>query len=112
MLKPIPSTMRERNRYIAFELISGHRFCREDVTKAVWRSSLRFLGERGVSETSLWMMEWDKEKQRGILKVNNRCVDDVRAALALMKEINKIRVIPYVFGVSGTVKKTREKYLS
>lgn len=111
MSKPLLPTLRERNRYIAFELISDSRFKREEVVKAVWNTVLRFLGESGASKTSLWLMDWSEEKQSGILKVNHNSVDEVRAALALLKDINKVNCIPHVFGVSGTVKKTREKYL-
>lgn len=103
--------MRERNRYIAFELISDSALSRSDIVKAVWGSVLRFLGELGASKTSLWVMDWDEKHNRGILKVNHKSLEEVRAALALMKEVNGQRVTPHILGVSGTVKKTREKYL-
>ncbi|MEA3254497.1 MAG: Rpp14/Pop5 family protein [Candidatus Altiarchaeota archaeon] len=112
MSKPLIPTLRERNRYIAFELISDSRFRREEVVKAVWNTVLRFLGEYGASRTSLWIMDWNEEKQNGILKVNHNSVEEVRAALALLKDINKENCIPHVLGISGTLKKTREKHLS
>ena len=111
MSKPLIPTQRERNRYIAFKLISDSRFKREEVVKAVWDTVLRFLGESGASRTSLWLMDWSDEKQNGILKVNHNSVDEVRAALALLKDINKENCIPHVLGVSGTIKKSKEKYL-
>lgn len=112
MANVIPPSLRERNRYIAFELISSVKFSRGDVVKALWASVLRFLGEYGASKTSFWVMEWDEEKQNGIIKVNNKCVDEVRSALTLLKEINNVSVIYHTLGVSGTVKKTRKKFLS
>lgn len=111
MPKQIQPTLRERNRYIAFEIISDSRLGRGDVVKAAWNAVLRFLGELGASRTSLWVMDWDEEKKKGILKVNHKSLEEVRAALALIKEINNQRVIFHILGVSGTVKKTREKYL-
>jgi len=104
-------TLKERNRYMAFESISSAKFSRNDVVKALWDSALRFLGELGAGKTSLWMMDWDEEKQKGILKANHKSADSVRTALALVNSINGQRVILNVLGISGTIKKTREKYI-
>ena len=111
MLKPIPPTQRERNRYIVFELISSTKFDRNSVVRCICNSVLDFIGEAGAGKTSLWAMDWDEEKQIGILKVNHRSVDDVRASAALMKEINNSPVIFHVLGVSGTLKIARSKYV-
>lgn len=112
MPKMLPPTLRERNRYIVFELISGSRFSREDVSKAVWNTLLRFLGELGASRTSLWVMDWVVEKQTGIVKVNHDSVECVRASLAFMREINDVPVVFHVLGTSGTLKKAREKWVN
>ncbi len=112
MPKPILPTLKERNRYIAFESISDSGFSRNDVVKAVWNSILNFFGEMGASRTSLWVMDWDEKKQKGILKANHRGVDTVRTSLALVEGINGHKVIFNVLGISGTIKKARERYLS
>lgn len=111
MPKQLLPSLRERNRYIAFEVISDSDIGRGGVVKATWGSVLKFLGELNASRTSLWVMNWNDEKKEGILKVNHKSVDEVRSALALVKEINGKRVIFHILGVSGTVKKTRERYL-
>lgn len=111
MLKPIPSTQRERNRYIVFEIISEGNFDRKIVVRSVWKSVLNFIGEVGASRTSLWAMDWDDERQRGIIKVNHKSVSDIRASLAVIKEIDNSPVIFHVLGVSGTLKKARSKYV-
>jgi len=111
MPKQLLPSLRERNRYIAFEVISDSDIGREGVMKAVWGSVLRFLGELNTSRTGLWVMDWNDEKKKGILKVNHKNVDEVKAALTLVKEINGKGVILHILGISGTVKKTRERYL-
>lgn len=111
MTKPMIPSMRERNRYIAFELITESKLNKDDVVRNLWNSLLRFLGESGTGETGFWILDWDNEMQRGILKVNHKSVDRVRAALTLMKEINNKKVIFHTSGVSGTIKKAREKYM-
>lgn len=107
----IAPTLRERNRYIAFELVCDSQISRGEVVKAVWNALLQFLGELGASKTSLWVMDWDEQRKRGILKVNHCSVDEVRAALTLMKELNGNPLVFRTLGVSGSVKKTKEKFL-
>ena len=111
LLKP---TLREKNRYIAFEILSDQKYSRDEIVKAVWNAALRFLGEKGTSTTSLWIMDWDDEQQKGIIKVNHLSVDDVKAALTLMPEIkkadgNRYRCVYRTLTVSGTLKKVRGK---
>jgi len=114
MLKPLPPTLRERNRYLAFELIpdlnSGRdeNLSRDEMIKAIQRSCLNFLGEVGTSKTGLWLMDWDTKRKKGILKVSHKSVDEVRASLALIKDIKKKPCIFHILGVSGTVKKARK----
>jgi len=109
-MKQLLPTLRERNRYIVFEFISDSKFSREDITKAIWSSALEFLGDFGLSRISLKIIEWNTDSQRGILKVSHKSTDDIRAALTLVKEINRIPIIFHVFGISGTLKMARKKF--
>ena len=111
MSKPLPASIRERNLYMVFELISDSNFRREDVNRTVRNSTQRFLGELGSSKTSHWVIEWDEKIQKGILKLNHRSVDEVRSSLALVSKINDAKIIFHVLGVSGTIKGAREKYM-
>ena len=112
MLKPIPPTQRERNRYLVFEAISDSPLKRDEIIRAIQNSCLNFLGELGTSKTGLWLMDWDDGKKKGILKVTHKTVDEVRASMALVKEIGRKPCILRVLGVSGTVKGAREKFIS
>jgi len=111
MMKPIPPTLRERNRYLVFEAISDASLKRDEVIRAIQNSCLAFLGELGTSRVGLWLMDWDARKRKGILKVTHKSVDEVRASMALVKDIGRKPCILKVLGVSGTVKKAREKFL-
>ncbi len=110
MPKPLPPTLRERNRYIVLEFIGDTNFSKKDITKILWNSALQFLGEIGTSKLNLWITDWDENKNRGIIKVTHKSVDDIKTSIALIKEINGVRVIPQVIGVSGTLKNAR-RYL-
>jgi ribonuclease P/MRP protein subunit POP5 len=107
LLKP---TLRERNRYLAIEVISQAKFDRKPIVDAAWGSLLRLTGELGASKTSLWVMDWEKERNRGILKVNHKSVDLMRASLALVKEMDGKRATISVKKVSGTLKSARESF--
>jgi ribonuclease P/MRP protein subunit POP5 len=113
MPKLLPPTQREKNRYLAFEIISDQKYARDEIVKAIWNAALRYLGEKGASATSLWIMDWDDETQRGIIKVNHTSVDDIKASLTLLTEIkkgdNRYAAAYRTITVSGTLKKLREK---
>lgn len=111
MPKTLIPSLRERNRYIAFELTSEGKLPREDVVGGMWSSLLSSLGTLGASKTGFWFMDWIPEKSVGVIKVNHGSVEDVRAALALAANIKGKPVVFHVLGVSGTLKKAREKYV-
>jgi len=110
MPKPLLPTLRERNRYMVFEIVSDSKFKRDEILKSVWGSVSRLLGEFETGKTSLWLTEWDEKTQKGILKANHKSIDKVRAAIALIKEIDKKPVIFHVLGISGTIKKAKAKF--
>jgi ribonuclease P/MRP protein subunit POP5 len=109
MAKLLKPTLRERNRYLVFEVISSVRFDRKAVVDAVWSSLLRFHGELGASKTSLWVMDWEKEKNRGILKVNHLGVKQITSSCALVKEIDGKRAIVNILRSCGTLRAARER---
>ncbi len=108
MPKTLKPTLRERNRYIAFEIISDSRFDRKPVVDAIWATLLRLFGEVGAAKTSLWVMDWEKEKMKGIIKVNHRSVDTLRQSMALVKEIEGKKASISTLTTSGTLKGARK----
>jgi RNase P/RNase MRP subunit POP5 len=110
VLNPLPPSKRETNRYLVFEVISEGGFSKTDISKTVWRSALQFLGELGASKLSLRLIEWDEKNQKGILKVNSKGVQEARASLTLIKEIEKNKTIFHVLTVSGILKKARKNF--
>jgi len=55
--------------------------------------------------------KYDKEKQRGLMRVSNRSLDKVRGTLALIDQIDNHRVIVRSRGVSGILQKAESKYV-
>ncbi|MBU0762750.1 MAG: hypothetical protein KKD39_06960 [Candidatus Altiarchaeota archaeon] len=101
-------TIRERNRYLTFEILCDKAVDRKTLVDAVWSVMLRLYGEVGTSKTSLWVMDWDETAKKGIVKVNRASIDLLRSSLVLLKEIKGGKVAVNVYRVSSTLKKARE----
>lgn len=107
-LKPILPSLREKKRYLVFELISKEKINSFAlVSNAIWHYALQFLGQLEVAKAGLMVFgnKWDSEMQRGIMKVGHRHVDAAKAALMLADKIGNSDVIFRVIGVSGILNK-------
>lgn len=109
-MKPTPPTIRSRQRYIVFQLIGEEKFKKEDVVHAITRTGLRFLGELGYSEAKPWLIEFDPQAQKGLLRVENTAKEEMKATLALVTGVNEKRARATVLGVSGTIKRAKNKW--
>lgn len=113
-LQTLPSSLREKQRYIIFELISEKDHELGAVVEAVWDTVLDLIGEHGTAEANPWILKdlYDEEQQRGGIRVHKDHVEDVRAALALITKIGGVETTVHVLGVTGTMDSAEKKYLS
>lgn len=112
-IKPVLPSLREKKRYLAFEVISKKPVKEfSDISRVIWQSLLNFSGVLGASRAGIWLLsdKFNKDKQKGLIKVNHKHVDLLKAALCTIKQVNKVDVIVRSIGVSGILKKT-SKYL-
>lgn len=113
-IKPVLPSLREKKRYLVFEIISDKKIENlSDVSESITRSCHNFLGEMGMAKAGLLILndKYNKEKQRGIIRVSNKMVDNLRAALCFIKEIDNQKVIVKSVGVSGILRKAQSKYI-
>ena len=88
-MKPLKPSMREKKRYL---LVKG-----ENLKKNVEKAILSFIGELGMSKTS---PKWIKiGKNSGILSINRKSLDHVRASFAVYSE--KISVDKVSWSLKG-----------
>ena len=108
-LKILPSSLRERKRYIKIKIISPEPISFSDFKAAVQNVFLDFYGELGFSELSLSFIRnsFDPKEQTCILRCNHRSVQKVIAALGLINRLGDVRILVKIIGVSGTIKKLR-----
>lgn len=109
----LPSSLREKRRYIAFEVFSEEDAEFGDLINALWSSILDLFGEANTGDIGFWLVKdaWDEGKQRGLIKCNHNHVSEVRLAMALVERIGDSKVSIRSLGVSGTLKTARKKYL-
>jgi len=105
-LKILLPTLREKERYIAFKVISEGPITYSDLESAIWNVALDYLGEYGVSKTSLWIIKnlYDEYNQTSVVKCNNKSVQDVVATLGMISRLGDTRVILKILKISGTIK--------
>ena len=105
-------TLREKKRYLAYEVIASQKIPFQDLTNAMWHAILNYVGEMGAAEAGAWIMknEWNEEKSTGMIRCNHTAVEKIRAALALLNRVGDAPIIIRVIGVSGSIKAAEKKY--
>jgi len=114
-IKPLLPSLKERNRYVAFEIISKDKIASFDsVSQAIWDSSINFLGELELGKAGLRMFKdsWEAGSQKAVLKVSHEYVNKIITSLSLVDEINKVPVMIHTLGTSGILKKSKKRYLA
>ena len=112
-LKPILPSLREKKRYLVFEVISKEKINDiNSVSNTIWNYSLQFLGQLGTAKAGLMVLDnkWNSELQRGIIKVSHKHVDALKSALMFADKIDGKNVIFRSLGVSGILNKAERKF--
>ena len=102
--------MREKKRFLVFQLISKQSFNFDTVKNNLENECLDFLGTDGCSDAGIQFMKWDNNEQTGIARVNTKFVNKLKTSLMLTKNIQGKEVIVKTKGVSGILKKAEEKF--
>ena len=93
--------MRQRRRYVAFELggasVSGSEM-------------IRILDE--LSPAPVKLILYDAESRRGLVRCGHAQLEEIKEALSKIEEIGGRKVSLKVLGVSGTIKAAKRKFLS
>jgi len=105
-MKLLP-TLKEKKRYIVFQVLAEKKFSLTEVKSSVEEMLLSFLGQLGVARSAPIFIEekFNLNQQKFVLKVGHKYVDEVKAALALGKSIKNTPVIIKSITTSGILKK-------
>jgi ribonuclease P/MRP protein subunit POP5 len=112
-LKPVLPTLRERKRYIVYEIISEHNFNIKEISKSILESVEKCFGCIGSAKAGILFPadNFNENHQKGIIRVSHKEVDNVRFALMTITKINNTKVIFRTIGVSGILKKAKNKFM-
>ena len=113
-IKPVLPSLREKKRYLVFEIISKERITDiGQVSKSIMSYALQFLGQLGAAKAGIIVLnnKWDAQLQRGIIKVSHKHVDALKAALVMATEVGSKEAIFRSIGVSGILNKAERNYL-
>lgn len=100
--------MRENKRYLAFKIDSKTNLDNYNAIKTTIKDALKdYFGELGLANAGLMFINYDAETNTGIVKVNHKYQDHLKASFALIKKINKEDVIVRSIKSSGILKKLK-----
>ena len=95
----LPS-LREKKRYVAFEVLNSKDISAKTIRKLIEDSCISYLGELNYGKSGIMFLDDSFKDNKGILRVNNNNVNDLKACLSLIKEKN-VRSL----GTSGMINK-------
>ena len=111
-IKPLRPSLREKKRYVAFKVQSESKLSSFDAVSAeIFSSYGRLFGEMGLAQAGIIVLKerWNSERQTGILKVSHKYVNEIKASLALIKQINNVDVIASSLTTSGILDKAARR---
>jgi ribonuclease P/MRP protein subunit POP5 len=107
-IKRMLPSLKEKKRYIVFQIKSDKKV---DFTKIKGEMDYKlktFLGDLGYGKAGIMII--DGKDDKCVMKVNHKHIDEVRSALILVKDLNNQKVMIQTLGVSGILKKAKERW--
>lgn len=110
-LKPLSSSLREKKRYLAYQVITpNNQPLTHDVVEEAIRSTYgKVYGSYNVGSAGIMPLSeyYDPQNNVGIVRVHNNYVKQVQASLPFVTEINNTPVIIKSLLRSGVLNKIR-----
>ena len=106
-MKAIPSSSKERKRYIRIKYESDLKAEKNDIERLVIQACLQFLGELNMARAGIQFVPDSWSGNTAILRVGHKFVDETKAALALIREFNGHKVTISSLKVSGSIDKVK-----
>ncbi len=123
-LKILPPTLRDKKRYIAFEVTSQGSLGREDVISMLLDASLYLHGACGTGKYDIWVIKlWickgdakdplgvNEHRMKGILRCRREEVDSVIAVIPTITKFRGKSVVFHTLGISGTIKSATKNFI-
>ena len=105
LLKP---SMRENKRYMAYEIMSNNPLSK-GIDKILLDKIKSLLGVFNAGKAGVMSVKYNKNNQRGILRVNRGFTDNIRSCFVMIKRLNSEKVLIRTLKVSGMVNKAKKE---
>ena len=110
----LPKSLRPRNRYVFFEVetVPDASFGEHDLRRTLWFEAQNLYGDVTSAETRAELIEYEGDGTlgTGVVRCDHEYVEETRAALACIDEVERDPVGVRVLGVSGTLNAGRDRY--
>jgi len=114
-VKHLPKHLRPRWRYFAvgIETWPDADLGRRGFQRALWYAAGNLLGDAGSADADLTLLSFSHDGGEGeaIVRARHGHVDDARATIACVSEVDDEPVGVRVRGISGTVRACEERYM-
>lgn len=107
--KALLPSLKEKRRYLVYEVISEANFNYKDLKEAIINSFKDLFGLDGLSKAGLEFVEYNENK--GVIRVSTKGLDMLKASFCFVRKINKDDVVLRSLGVSGMLNKSRNKFV-
>jgi ribonuclease P/MRP protein subunit POP5 len=112
-IKTLPSSYREKKRYVTFKIISEKEFESEVLLKALMKSLLENMGAIDVAKMNFHFFSelYEPAEKKFVIRCVPGDTEKVRLSFALLTEIDGSPVCISSIGISGTIRASKKKHL-
>ena len=112
-MKPLLPSLKEKKRYIVFEVLAQASVHQHDVHEAITNALYHVSGVHGLAEAGMQFIpeRWNAAQQRGVLRVSTVGTDMVKSAFPFIQTVGRKKAIVRSLSTSGILGKT-EKYMA
>lgn len=95
-------------RYLLIKVLSNEKITK-DILNSTLFQNLRYLyGEQSIVKTWPKVIYFNPKSNEAIIRCSHNAINEIRASLAVITEINDYKTAIYVIKVSGTSKCLKE----
>lgn len=105
--KPLLPSLREKKRYLVYEILSNADFDAKEVSTSIKKNMLELFGLMGVADAGLMFMDnkFNAKTQRGFVRVTAKSLDPLRASFTFIHDIKGRKAIVRSVIASGMIAK-------
>jgi len=112
-LATLPSSFREKKRYVTFRIISENEIDPKSLIKALWKNLINDIGVIEVAKTNFHFFTelYEPSEKKFVVRCLPGEVEKIRLSFALITEIEGKPVCLASIGISGTMRASKKKHL-